>query len=161
MLIQTKPLPHTCLVTAFAAIMDMTANELMAKIGHDGTLKTPLESVFRGQTITVGHNVQEVIMAMLDKYWIVEIMDPAIVLPGEDDSQVFLSAPNLLNAQDRIAALLPTHIGVVVGNQEVNGSYFDHAYAWDGNFFLNPDTGGVLVSMPTQPEIFYIVEKRQ
>lgn len=132
MKLQKQPTNYTCLITCFAMFLDLTVEELMAKVGHDGS-----EILFpdvKNQTKYKGHSMDELIDYCLGVGLpIIQIAaQPMIKHPYLE-----IQYPVFQDSNFRIQKYLELFDGVLCVKL-VNGTY--HAVVWVDNKIIDPLT---------------------
>jgi len=148
MLPQKQPNAWSCLPTAFAMVCDMPVEELIAKIGHDGSRERYAEPKPQ-----IGFHIQEIIDALYHDYSITEIIEAQF-----DNGDIIMVQYKTL--QQRIYDAMIHFSGVlwVTRDQE-----YGHALAWDHTqqFLYDPKFGDNSdVPMTFKILGFWIVEAR-
>ena len=141
MRIQIQPNRWSCLPTAFAIVCDMHVEELIRKIGHDGS-----SIKYKDDRPQIGFNIQEIIQTLCDRFHITEVCE----------LDLNYNTTNTLNINRKIKELMETRSGVIAVEQPGN---FDHVLAWDHNSKKVIDPKGKVVTLFT-PYIFWMVERR-
>lgn len=149
MLPQKQPNDWSCLVTAFAMVCDMKVEDLIAKIGHDGS-----EALFPPPKVQRGFHIQEIIHALVDDFSITEIIDAVF-----DNGKVIEVGGQELDK--RILNCMDRHSGVL---WVTKGIYYGHALAWDqpSELLCDPilcNTSNATMSFKMSG--FWIVERKQ
>lgn len=148
MLPQKQPNAWSCLPTAFAIICDMPVEELIAKIGHDGSRERYAEPKPQ-----IGFHIQEIIDALYHDYSITEFIEAQF-----DNGDIIVVQYKTI--QQRIYTVMEQFSGVLWVNK---GQEYGHALAWDHTqqLMCDPKLGNdSAVSMIFHPIGFWIVEPR-
>jgi hypothetical protein len=149
MIVQKQPNNWSCLVTAFAIICELPVEELIKRIGHDGSKVVAISPPYE-----CGFHIQEIIDVLYKDFSITEIIDAAY-----DDGCVFDIHDKSIVV--RIADAMEQFSGVLWVD---NGVDYCHAYAWDHTNFLlcDPKRGNQQsLSICFKPCGFWIVEERK
>lgn len=142
MLIQTQPNSWSCFPTAFAMVLDMDVQDLIAQIGHNGSailwpsLPYPL--------CCKGWHYQEIIKACLELGKLVSHFEREVE-----------SAPGP-NVEPHT---IYTDLGEYTFNTKGVVGITSHALAYDNNKFYNPATG-LQTSKPSVINHIWIIESR-
>lgn len=149
MLTQKQPNDWSCLVTAFAMVCDMKVEDLIAKIGHDGS-----EALFPPPKVQRGFHIQEIICALVDDFSVTEIIDALF-----DNGKVIQVSGQSL--PERVIQYMRNHSGVLWVTKDMG---YDHALAWDqsSGLLCDPKTGLDGNKNNTSFQIcgFWIVERK-
>ena len=138
---QRQPNRWSCSVASAAMVMDVTAQDLISLIGHNGG-----EVVFPDlpePTCRAGFAMQEIIEAALKMGW---SMTPIEAMPtctpnGKDIRDVFP------RTEERIVSHFKRYSGLVEG-ERIDGKYW-HNVAWDHEAQLWYDPSGPVTKKPT------------
>jgi hypothetical protein len=148
MLPQKQPNAWSCLPTAFAIVCNIPVEELIARIGHDGSRKRYAEPKPQ-----IGFHIQEIITVLLHEYSITEIIEAQF-----DNDDIILVQYKTL--EQRIYDVMEQFSGVL---WVTKGLEYGHALAWDHEhqFLCDPKLGNeTAVSANFHPIGFWIVEPR-
>ena len=149
MLVQVQPNAWSCLPTAFAMVCDMKVEDLIARIGHDGS-----EHIFPEPRPQVGFHIQEIIHALQDEFSITELIEASYETPQGKlnwpiDGKVI---------QERVNDAMKKYSGVVLVDYHHECG---HVLAWDRKLLCDPRRGNDHnISMYFKTSGFWIVEPR-
>jgi len=127
-----KQTSNQCLIYSLAMVLNVTVDEIISKLGHDGLLKVwPLSP----PECFAGVNMQEAI-DVCDSYGIglryIEPMPASGVLGRPELTRNIFTADRVLS---RLEIYLMNHTALLIGM--IQGSF--HCVAWDGQLIYDPN----------------------
>lgn len=128
MKLQKQPNKHSCLITAFAIVIDEDVNNLIKELGHDGS-----EVIRQGESEPFcyrGFHPQELTKLALKRHKALIIFDIDLVLYHRGILSLISDESIYINQ------LMINNIGVICGHYENSKS--PHAVAWDGKKIYDP-----------------------
>lgn len=145
-----QPNRWTCLPTAFAMALDLSVDEMLQHIGHDGS--AILWPDLPEPRCRRGFHTQECIrVALLLGKSVTPIEYEARLAPGDVEPLVL--------RQPGFHKVLNSTLGVVTGIVGHNGAAKGHAMAYCESFVADPTTGLVTVGLPegVRPTCLWVV----
>lgn len=121
-----------CLVYSAAMVLDISADDLIAEIGHDGLAIWWPE--MEGNKKYRGHHIQEIIDCFLRHHKALVPIEyiPAVAPEGRPDLMMLHVMKNL---DERFWEAIINRKAILIGQNEVGNG---HAVAWDGMKIFDP-----------------------
>jgi hypothetical protein len=132
MKIQIQPNRWSCILTAFAIILDIDQKDLIKEIGHDGseewwpTAKYPYNKR--------GFHIQELIDCCLRRSYAVTQIEPQPCVFSPEENKI----REIDLGEKRFQDILSNNIGVILGKTKTGSR---HALSWFKDFAINPANG--------------------